>query len=110
MTHLAGGRFLPDAVHEALGRRDEALPDYIYAVNILRQRGIHPTVAYLEGENRFRNCLDEDDFLRKVAWSAGDLTAGERARLLALYARDGQRLGATPMSWALIGWEKRDEG
>jgi hypothetical protein len=72
LTHLVGGRFVPPAVAEALGRDDEPLPDYIYAVNILRQRGIHPTIDYLEGDNRFRNCVDADDFVRKIRWSAGN--------------------------------------
>ena len=106
LTHLVGGRFVPPAVAEALGRDDEPLPDYIYAVNILRQRGIHPTIDYLEGDNRFRNCVDADDFVRKIRWSAGELSSEEEARLRTLYAREGRRIGNTPMLWALIAWEK----
>ena len=106
LTHLAGGRFLDPAVYEALGRQDEALPDYIYVVNILRQHGIHPTLDYLEGENRLRTCVDFDDCLRKVTWSLGELTPDERERLRVYYERHPGRLGDTPMRWALVSWEK----
>lgn len=106
ITQLAGGRFLDSAVYEALGRQDEGRPDYIYAVNILRQHGIHPTLAYLEGENRLRQCVDFEDCLRKVTWSLGELTPTERERLREYYERQHGRMGNTPMLWALVSWEK----
>ncbi len=107
LTQLAGGRFLDSAVFEALGRQDEARPDYIYAVNILRQHGIHPTLDYLEGENRLRQSVDFEDCLRKVTWSLGELTPDERERLRVYYERHRDRIGATPLLWALVSWEKK---
>jgi hypothetical protein len=106
LTQLAGGRFLDSAVFEALGRQEEARPDYIYTVNILRQHGIHPTLNYLEGENRLRRCVNFEDCLRKVEWSLGELTPDERERLSAYYERYQGRMGETPMLWALVSWEK----
>ena len=105
LTHLVGGRFLDPAICDALGRDDAPLPDYIYAVNILHQWGIHPRLDYIDGESRFRHCTNADDFVRKVSSSVDDLTARERNRLCALYEEQGERLGTTPMRWALISWE-----
>jgi SAM-dependent methyltransferase len=106
LTHRVGGRFLEAAVYGALGRDDEPLPDYIYVINILRQRGIHPRLDYVESESRLWNCADFGDCLRRVVWSLGELTPQERERLRALYDREGGRLGGTPMRWALVSWEK----
>jgi SAM-dependent methyltransferase len=106
LTHLVGGRSLDSAVYEALGRNDEPAPDYIYVVNILQQRGIHPTLDYLEAENRLRKCVDFDDCLRKVTWSLGELTPDERERLRVYYERHLGRVGEAPMRWALVSWEK----
>lgn len=108
LTHLVGGRFLDGEILEALGRADEPLPDYLYVVGILHQRGIHPRLDYLEGENRMRNCRDFADCLRKVTWSVGELAPVEVERLRAYYERHAGRLGRAPMRWALVSWETRD--
>jgi SAM-dependent methyltransferase len=106
VTQLAGGRFLEPGICEALGRPDDARPDYIYTVNILRQHGIHPTLDYIEGDNRLRSCVDFEDFLRRVVWSLGELTPDEQKQLRAYYERHRDRIGQTPMRWALVSWEK----
>ncbi len=106
LTHKVGGRFLDDAVYDALGRADEPLPDYIYVVNILYRHGIHPRIDYLEGENRLERVRDADDCVRRVEWSIGPLTSEEGERLRRYYDQRGGRLGGTPMRWALISWEK----
>jgi SAM-dependent methyltransferase len=106
LTHLVGGRFLDPWVHEAIGRNDEPLPDYLYVLNILHRHGIHPRLDYLDGENRLANCVDFDDCLRKVEWSLGVLTPEERERLRRHYDARGSRVGDQPMRWAFISWEK----
>jgi SAM-dependent methyltransferase len=106
LTHLVGGRFLDDEVMDALGRVDEPLPDYLYVVSLLHQRGIHPRLDYLEGENRLRRCQDFADCLHKVTWSLGELTPIEAERLRAYYERYRDRLGRTPVRWALVSWDK----
>jgi SAM-dependent methyltransferase len=106
LTHLVGGRFVDDEILEALGRTDEPLPDYLYVVALLHQRGIHPRLDYLEGENRLRHCQDFADCLRKVTWSLGELTPGEIERLRSYYESHADRLGRAPRRWALVSWEK----
>ena len=110
LTQLASGRLLDAQMYAVLGRDVEPRPDYIYAVNILRQLGIRPAVDYLEGENRWRTCADAEDFLRKVTWSLGELTPDERERLRWYYEQNRERLGKSPVWWALISWEKDRAG
>ena len=105
LTHLVGGRFVDAEILEVLGRTDEPLPDYLYVVGVLHQRGIHPRLDYLEGENRLRRCRDFADCLRKVTWSLGELTPAEVERLRSYYERHADRLGRTPRRWALVSWE-----
>jgi SAM-dependent methyltransferase len=102
LTHLVGGRFFEPEVYAALDWPEEALPDYIYVVNILHQRGIHARVDFLDGGNRLGGCTDFEDCARRVAWSVGPLTDDERGRLRAAY--DTGRLGRTPIRWALVSW------
>jgi SAM-dependent methyltransferase len=106
LTHTVGGRFLDAWVYEAIGRNDEPLPDYLYVLNILHRLGIHPRLDYLEGENRLADCADFDDCQRKIEWSLGVLTPGERERLRRQFDARGSRVGDQPMRWALVSWEK----
>ena len=106
LTHLVGGHFTDPAIQEAIGRRVPAVPDYIYLLNILHARGIHPQLSYLAQDSRLAGAQDFDDFARRVAWSLGGLDAAEAARLRDWYAQatPTQREGA-PMRWAFISWE-----
>jgi SAM-dependent methyltransferase len=105
ITMLAGGRFLGDEIYRAIGRRDEPMPDYIYAVNLLRQRGIHPEVSYLAGGNRLAGCDTFEELARRVSWSLGELNDRELAGLRDLWDRRGSAIGDSAMKWALVGWE-----
>jgi SAM-dependent methyltransferase len=106
LTHKVGGRFVDADIYEALGRTDPPGPDYLYAVAILHQHGIHATVDFIKGGNRLRRCADADDCVRRVAWSLGGLTAEEEARLRRHYAARQGRIGEQPQLWAFIAWTK----
>lgn len=104
LTHLAGGRFVDADVAHAIGRVVEPLPDYLYVVALLHQRGVHPKLDYLEGESRLRRCRDFEDCARKVSWSLGELSPEELRRLREYWERHGGELGR-PLRWALVSWE-----
>ena len=108
LTHLVGGRFVDPAVIQVLGRKLPPLPDYIYIINILHGMGIHPRLDYIENESRLAGTANFDEFISRVAWSLGDLTTDERARLRAWYentAPGHNAIGPT-MRWALVSWDK----
>jgi hypothetical protein len=81
------------------------MPDYIYAVSMLRQRGIHPEVTYLNGGNRLADCENFEDLAQRVAWSLGELNERELSGLRDLYDRRGKAIGDRPMKWALVSWD-----
>ena len=105
LTHLAGGRFLDDDLLRALGRDDEPLPDYLYAVALLHRQGVHPRVDYIDAESRLRGVRDFDDCRRKVEWALGELSPEEAERLRSYYDANAPRLGRRPMRWAFVSWE-----
>lgn len=105
LTHLAGGRFLEAEMLEAIGRADEPLPDYLYVLALLHQKGIHARLDYLEGESRLARCRSFEDVRRKVEWSLGELTPAEVDGLRGYYERHRGRLGRRPVRWALVSWE-----
>ncbi|THF63953.1 class I SAM-dependent methyltransferase [Pseudothauera nasutitermitis] len=109
LTHLVGGRFIDDAVIEAVGRDLPALPDYIYAVNILHGMGIHPRLDYIASEGRLTGATDFDEFAAHVAWALGELSAAERERLHAWYLRQPAPSLGAPMRWAFISWDKQPD-
>mgnify|MGYP005849240541 FL=1 len=108
LTSLVGGRFIDAEIAELLGRARPALPDYIYIVNILYRMGRHPRLDYIENDNRLAGAQTLDEFLRKVAFSVGELSEAERARLAGWYAAHPERAqqGGEPFRWAFISWEK----
>lgn len=107
LTHLVGGHFTDPALQAVIGRSVPSVPDYIYLINLLHRMGIHPRLDYIAHENRLADAVDFDDFARRVAWSAGGLSAEETERLRAWYhhATPQERQGE-PMRWALLSWEK----
>lgn len=107
VTHPVGGHFIDPAIQRVIGRSVPAPPDYIYLVNILHRRGIHPRLDYLTQESRLAGAQDFADYAQRVAWSMGGLDADETERLQAWYTRatPAERAGE-PMRWAFISWEK----
>lgn len=108
LTHRMGGRPIPAAALEALGRKLLPPPDYIYALNILHRMGIHPRLDYIESENRLAAAGDFEEFARRAAWSIGALSMEETSRLRAWYEHAPQeaRPDTVPVRWAFISWEK----
>ncbi len=109
LTSLIGGRFIDADVAELLGHARPALPDYIYIVNILYRMGRYPRLDYLENDNRLAGTQDFDEFVRKVAFSLGEIDDAGRARLRQWYDADPERArrGGAPFRWAFISWDTR---
>ena len=107
LTQLAGGHFLDPAIASLLGREQPALPDHIYTLNLLHQRGIHPGVNYIETPGRLAGAGSFDEFAEKVAGAFGAVDDGQREALASWYAADPQRArrGGALMRWAFISWD-----
>ncbi|SHE31691.1 Methyltransferase domain-containing protein [Modicisalibacter ilicicola DSM 19980] len=107
MTQLVGGHFIDADLTALLGRQRASVPDYVYAVNLLHAQGIHPRLSYIEVPSRLAGTRDFDEFAQRVAWSLGELTTEEAARLKTWYDANPERAaaGGTPLRWALIDWD-----
>lgn len=108
MTHLVGGHFMDPAVADIVGRGHQGFPDYIYVLNLLHRKGIHPRVDYIEVPSRLAGTASFEAFAARVSWTYPDLGEQELARLRAWHDADPARAarGGAPMRWAFIHWEK----
>lgn len=76
---VQSGPFDP-AAFEAVGRKLETGPDYIYTVNLLYQMGYQASVNFIRLEESLP-CKDLEEALDYYAWMFHDLTGDERKRL-----------------------------
>ncbi|MCL2589738.1 MAG: class I SAM-dependent methyltransferase [Betaproteobacteria bacterium] len=112
LTHLVGGNFIDQKIFDAIGRRKpQPAPDYIYLLNILHSRNIHPRLDYFDNEGPLDGITDFDEFLQRITWSLGELDTNECARLQAWFAEVMASGGLkTTLRWAFISWEKTNNG
>ncbi|MCL1861342.1 MAG: class I SAM-dependent methyltransferase [Proteobacteria bacterium] len=107
LTHLVGGNFIDPRILDAIGRKPQPVSDYIYLLNILHSRNIHPRLDYLENEGPLSGITDFDELLQRITWSLGELDTNECVRLqtwfTGIMANGGLK---TSMRWAFISWEK----
>lgn len=108
-THIVDPYFTDPALLALIGRQPKALPNYIYAINILYQMGINPCLSYITSRS-YKAKLDSfESFVQRIAGSINNLSAQELSKLQDYY----QRKENQPMSmeipqhrWALVSWQK----
>ncbi|HHL2712879.1 TPA: class I SAM-dependent methyltransferase [Yersinia enterocolitica] len=109
-THTVSSCFVDMAVQQAIGRPVVELPNYIYAVNILYQMGIHARVDFIRGSNCQGNIDTYQRFVESVSWYIGVLNDDEQQRLFDYFTQQqklGRQLSSPTRDWALIYWEKQ---
>lgn len=106
LSYLVGGRFVDHELTSLLSREYQGLPDYIYIINMLYQRNIHPTLSYIETPSRLAGTDNFEAFVKKVEWAMGKLDESETTLLRDWYQANPEkaRQGGAPMRWALISW------
>ncbi|TLV16149.1 class I SAM-dependent methyltransferase [Klebsiella indica] len=107
-THLVSPWFMSPAIQRALGRDVVELPNYIYALNVLYQMGIHARVDFIRGPNCQQDNSTFERFEENVKWTLGTLDDDERDRLQHWYRQqDPQQIAPPTRDWALISWQCR---
>ena len=107
LTSMVGGHFNDVAVHRLLGRPvPEAVPDYIYIVNILYAMGIHARVDYLTGASPVI-VHDLTEACLQAEARVGPLSDAERQHLERWWHTQppGHAQLSPGTRWALISWE-----
>lgn len=107
LSYLAGGHFLDHSLLDALAVDVPALPDVLWLLGMLHQRGLRPRVDYIQTPSRLAGCADFDAFAERVTWCTGPFDDGARQRLRRWYDADPERAarGGAPMCWAFVGWD-----
>lgn len=99
-------KLVSPAIQRAAGREVTELPNYIYALNVLYQMGIHASVDFIRGQNCRRSSSSWASFEQNVRWSLGELSDPQRDRLRRWYQRqDASTLTPASRDWALIWWD-----
>lgn len=111
LTGLVGGRFVSGDVLALLGRERPAYPDFIYIVNLLDRMGRLPRLDYIEAGRRIDERQGLDQLIRRVEFSLGSLSEGERQCLENWYRGDPDRAERSrpPYRWAFVSWETERE-
>lgn len=109
-THTVSPSFVNADVQRVIGRPVIELPNYIYAVNILYQMGIHARVDFITGPNCQENTDTFERFYESISWSLGTLNAEEQQRLFDYYTHQKKHrltIASPTRDWALVSWEKK---
>lgn len=99
-------------IFEAIGRKLDMHPDYIYNYNLLYQMGIHANVAFIENQDN-KTYASRAQALESLRWMFGDMTANEED-LLSTYldrhlaGETGRWMMDNPrtIKWAVLWWDK----
>lgn len=108
LSYKVGGSFLSDEILEVMQREVIKKPDYIYVVNILYSMGINASVNFVRSEGRSTVYTSEEDFIKSVSWSIGDISKTEEQRLIKYYhekIKDKEE-SIDYVKWSVISWEK----
>jgi len=107
LTSKVGGYFIDPEIAAVIDRHLDPVPDYIYAVNILYQMGRQPRVDFIDNDHRPTDCETAEEFVRRVSFSLGSVSAAEQKRLAGWFREDPDRARASgkPFRWAFIAWD-----
>lgn len=99
---------------EVVGRTYVSGPDYLYPLNLLLERGVLPTVRFIQADQS-RCYASLDDALANLLWMFSKPTRAETGRLKEWLERElhpeengGYRLPPRTIRWAVISWDKGD--
>ncbi len=85
ITFKTGGSFLDEDILNAMEQNITPKPDYIYLLNILYNLGIKAQLDFIPSENNRFKAKDAEEFVEKIRWSFGELTAKQEQRLKDFY-------------------------
>lgn len=108
-THTVDPYFTDPALLALIGNPPEALPNYIYAINILYQMGINPCLSYITSRSCQAKLDSYKSFVRRVAGTIENLSAQELSKLHDYYQRkenQPMRMKIPKHHWALVSWQK----
>ena len=114
IASLVGDGPFDRRIFDAIGRKLDRGPDYIYVYNLLHQMGIHAEVRFVFNGGGTKVYRDIDDAVEKFQWMLDALSDDEEIRLRTYFegnlmkTRDGWTLSYHhTVRWAVIYWNKQ---
>ena len=110
MSMLVEKDFISPEVLRAIDRDSVGFPNYMYALNLLYQKGYFPTVSFIESHGCLvePKALTADQLIKAVSWSVGKLTEQEIKDLKLYHAAHPDIKSPYNLfrKWALLSWDK----
>ncbi|WP_448871052.1 class I SAM-dependent methyltransferase [Desulfobulbus propionicus] len=113
ISSLVGDGPFDRRIFEAIGRKLDRGPDYIYVYNLLHQMNIHAEVQFLVNGGGNTVYRDIDDAVEKFQWMLDPISEEEEARLRSYFESNlGKTQGGWTLAyrhtvrWAVIYWTK----
>ena len=103
ITFKVGGSFVEDEILDAIGRKVEQKPDFVYLLNILFQMGYLPSLSYIKAKCHAGPETSAQELIQKTRWGlGGELSETEEARLAEYFSSGKYKPKQEFMDWAFI--------
>ena len=103
ITFKVGGSFVDGEILDAMGRKVEQKPDFVYLLNILFQMGYLPSLSYIKARCHAGATASADELVQKTRWMlGGELSGTEEARLAKYFNSGKYEPKRDFMRWAFV--------
>ena len=107
ITFKVGGSFVDDEILDAIGRKVEQKPDFVYLLNILFQMGYLPSLSYIKAKCHAGPETSAQELIQKTRWGlGGELSKTEEARLAEYFNSGKYKPRQGFMHWAFVTVDK----
>ncbi|OSQ23550.1 SAM-dependent methyltransferase [Campylobacter concisus] len=107
ITFKVGGSFVDDEILDAIGRKVEQKPDFVYLLNILFQMGYLPSLSYIKAKCHAGPETSAQELIQKTRWGlGGELSSTEEARLAEYFNSGKYKPRQGFMHWAFVTVDK----
>lgn len=110
ITFRSGVHMLDDSLLQQLGRHIPPAPSAALVKRLIRSMGYDVHMTLLEESEKSAHYASPSEWISRLEWSLGALTADEQTRALALYQRfpineQGHAVYRHPKSWYVLTWQ-----
>lgn len=107
ITFKVGGSFVDEEILDAIGRKVEQKPDFVYLLNILFQMGYFPSLSYIKAKCHAGPETSAQELIQKTRWGlGGELSETEEARLAEYFNIGKYKPRQEFMHWAFVQVDK----
>ncbi len=107
ITFKVGGSFVDDEILDAIGRKVEQKPDFVYLLNILFQMGYLPSLSYIKAKCHAGPEASAQELIQKMRWGlGGELSEMEEARLAEYFNSGKYKPRQEFIRWAFVRVDK----